>query len=127
MNAAALTLAVFNLSVGEIILILALMLVLVGARRLPEIGQGLRLGFRAFRKASRDVTDEMDGAAHDAGESLGGIYGKPAGEALTPDNKVAELYDPAAFRGKARSEPRGNFWLRLWRRFRALFFPRAAG
>ena len=32
--------------------------------------------------------------AGEAGRSLGGIYGKPAAQALTPDNQVAELYEP---------------------------------
>jgi hypothetical protein len=49
--------------------------------------------------------DEIDRQAHDAGKSAGGVFGKPAAEALTPDNQTAELYDPAVFRrgGKKRS------------------------
>jgi sec-independent protein translocase protein TatA len=130
MSAAALTLADFNLGAGEIILILALVLILFGSKRSPDIGRGLRLWRREFRKATQDVKDEVDGAAHGAGESLGGIYGKPAAEALTPDNQVAELYDPAAFQDRARSGRRVNgvrlwFWRRLWLRLRALFVPRA--
>ncbi len=34
-------LALFSLSGGEIILILALLLILLGVRKLPELGQGL--------------------------------------------------------------------------------------
>src|SRR4051794_13297336 len=99
---------VFNLGGGEIILIVALSLILFGARHLSDIGDGLRRGMREFRKATRGVTDEIDGAAHGAGESLGGIYGKRAAQALTPDNQMAELYNPAAFGEKTGRDGRPN-------------------
>jgi len=78
----------FNLGGGEIILILALVPILVGAKKLPDLAKGLGQGFFQFPKAIDDESSE-------AGRSLGGIYGKPATEALTHDNQVAELYDPA--------------------------------
>jgi len=31
---------------------------------------------------------------------VGRIFGKPAADALTPDNQVAELYDPAVLQGE---------------------------
>lgn len=102
--------ALFGLGGGEIILILALILILVGARKLPELAQGLGQGISKFR-------DSLDGEAGDAGRSVGGIYGKPAAQAVTPDNEVAELYDPAVFR-RARNTKRGRKlvkWLvQLW-------------
>jgi sec-independent protein translocase protein TatA len=87
---------------GEIVLILALVLSLFGARRLPGLRRGLRLGIREFRRATREVTGEIDAAASEAGRGVGGIYGRTAAEALTPDNRVAELYDPAVLRGKTK-------------------------
>ena len=66
-----------------------------------------------------DLPNDLDQEAHDAGESLGGIYGKPAAQALTPDNQNAELYDPAAFRN-AR-DPKG-MWSRGWVRLRRLIW-----
>ena len=109
-------LALFNLGGGEIILILLLIFILVGARNWLELGRGLRRGIFEFRRASKEVTDEMDEAASEAGRSLGGIYGKRAAQALTPDNRVAELYDPAVFRDGRR--PRGHGRVRIlgfWR------------
>ncbi len=87
-------LALFNLDGGEILLILLLVLILFGARKLPELGRGLRRGIFEFREATKQVTDEIDEAASEAGRSVGGIYGKAAAQALTPDNQVAELYNP---------------------------------
>jgi sec-independent protein translocase protein TatA len=94
-------LGLFDHGGWEIILILGLVLILFGARRLPGLGRGLRLGIWEFRRATREVTGEIDEAASEAGRSVGGIYGKPAAEALTADNRVAELYDPAGLRDKA--------------------------
>lgn len=42
----------------EIVLILAVVLLLFGARRLPELAKGLGQGIREFKKASRDVIDK---------------------------------------------------------------------
>ena len=97
----------------EVVLMLAVVLVLLGARHLPWIARGLGEGLFQFRK-------RFDQEARDAGKSLGGIYGKPAAEALTPDNQTAELYDPAAFHrekrsGSATKRMRFRRWLRLWR------------
>jgi sec-independent protein translocase protein TatA len=58
-------LAIFNLGGGEIILILALVLILFGARKLPELAKGLGQGIKEFKKATREVTDEVQRAADD--------------------------------------------------------------
>jgi len=44
---------------GEIILISALILILLGAKSLPEITEGFRVGMKEFRKAAREVTKEL--------------------------------------------------------------------
>ena len=51
--------ALFNLGGGEIILILALVLILFGAKKLPELAKGLGQGIKEFKKATREVTDEV--------------------------------------------------------------------
>jgi len=51
--------ALFNLGGGEIILVLALVLILFGAKKLPELAKGLGQGIREFKKATREVTDEI--------------------------------------------------------------------
>ena len=46
----------------EIVLILAIVLVLFGAKKLPELAKGLGHGIKEFKKATRDVTDELQSA-----------------------------------------------------------------
>jgi sec-independent protein translocase protein TatA len=48
-----------SIGVPEILLVLLVILILFGARRLPEIGKGLGKGIREFKKASREITDEI--------------------------------------------------------------------
>jgi sec-independent protein translocase protein TatA len=46
----------------EIVLILAVILILFGARKLPELAKGLGQGIKEFKKATREVTDEISSA-----------------------------------------------------------------
>ena len=46
----------------EIVLILAVVLILFGAKKLPELAKGLGQGIKEFKKATRDVTDELSSA-----------------------------------------------------------------
>ena len=55
----------FNLGGGEIILILALVLILFGAKKLPELAKGLGTGIKEFKKATKEVTDEVSSAMED--------------------------------------------------------------
>jgi sec-independent protein translocase protein TatA len=55
----------FNLGGGEIILILALVLILFGAKKLPELAKGLGTGIKEFKKATREVTEEVSSAMDD--------------------------------------------------------------
>ena len=49
----------------EIVLILAVVLVLFGAKKLPELAKGLGSGIKEFKKATRDVTDELSSAVNE--------------------------------------------------------------
>jgi sec-independent protein translocase protein TatA len=53
------------LNTPEIILILVLALILFGAKKLPELAKGLGHGIKEFRKASREISDELNSAIHE--------------------------------------------------------------
>ena len=43
-------------------MVLALVLILFGAKKLPELAKGLGQGIKEFKKATRDVTEEVSAA-----------------------------------------------------------------
>ncbi len=47
-----------NIGATEIILILLLLLIFFGARKIPELAQGLGKGIREFRKAMKEGEEE---------------------------------------------------------------------
>jgi sec-independent protein translocase protein TatA len=49
----------FGLGIGELLVILVIVLVIFGAGKLPEIGEGLGRGIRGFQKEVRRP-DEID-------------------------------------------------------------------
>jgi sec-independent protein translocase protein TatA len=49
----------FGLGTTEIILILLVILVLFGAKKIPDMMQGLGKGIKEFKKASRDIEEEI--------------------------------------------------------------------
>ena len=58
----------FGLGIGEMLVILVIILIIFGAGKLPELGEGLGKGIRNFRKAatepdSIDVTPPKPDAA----------------------------------------------------------------
>lgn len=55
----------FGLGLGETILIIVAILLLFGAKRLPEVAQGLGKGVREFRRAMKDTTEELSGNSED--------------------------------------------------------------
>jgi len=67
----------FGLGFSELLIILVIVLIMFGAGKLPEIGEGLGRGIRNFRKAVK-APDEID---------------------VTPDEKP-EADDPAKARPK---------------------------
>lgn len=67
----------------ELLLILSVVLILIPARKLPELSKGLGQGFHEFWKATQDVSEELNP------KESGLAY-----EALTHDNRTAEFLYP---------------------------------
>lgn len=49
----------FGFGIGELLVILVIVMIIFGAGKLPEIGEGLGRGIRSFRKAVK-MPDEID-------------------------------------------------------------------
>ncbi len=69
-----------NLGVPELIIIGLIIVVFFGARKIPEIAQGLGKGIREFRKAAREVQEASD---EDSSEAPAKIAGKSTPVAST--------------------------------------------
>lgn len=59
----------FGLGTPEIILIALVILVLFGSRKIPEMMQGLGKGIREFKKASRDIEEDITKPTEDKPKS----------------------------------------------------------
>lgn len=47
-----------NIGIPELLLLIFLAILLLGARRIPELGASLGKALREFRKAKKDIEDE---------------------------------------------------------------------
>ncbi|MFC1489623.1 twin-arginine translocase TatA/TatE family subunit [Candidatus Latescibacterota bacterium] len=54
----------FGLGPMELGVIFLIILLVFGAKRIPEIAQGLGKGITEFKKAARDVTSELDSSTN---------------------------------------------------------------
>src|SRR5258705_1873634 len=63
-------LALFNLGGGEIILILAIVLIWFGAKKLPELAKGLGQGIKEFKKATHNASEGMREALEETSPSV---------------------------------------------------------
>ncbi len=52
-------LLLLNLGIWEIVLIVLLVLLLFGGKKIPELMQGLGKGVRSFKKGMKEVEDEI--------------------------------------------------------------------
>lgn len=52
-------LAFLNLGTGEIILIVAVILLLFGGKKIPELMRGLGKGVKSFKQGMNEVEDEL--------------------------------------------------------------------
>tara|TARA_B100000686_G_C16466346_1_gene799736 strand:- start:427 stop:609 length:183 start_codon:yes stop_codon:yes gene_type:complete len=51
-----------GLGPGEIAVILIIVIVFFGGKKLPELARGLGLGLKEFKKATREIKDEVKNA-----------------------------------------------------------------
>jgi sec-independent protein translocase protein TatA len=78
-----------NLGMGELLVILIVVLLLFGSKKIPEIAQGLGKGIREFKKSIKEVEDQIttpDKEITDLKKSV-----KDVGNQIThPDNEKTD-------------------------------------
>ena len=79
----------------EIVLILAVVLILFGAKKLPELAKGLGQGIKEFKKATSEVSSELHSAMQD--------NPPPAKTSYQPQPEIAQTTDAA----KPAEQPKG--------------------
>lgn len=82
------TLAFANIGPWQIILIVFIVLLLFGAKKLPELFRGLGQGVKEFKKATRDIEDDIRSAVED--EPRATAKKKPADEPQLKEDPSAE-------------------------------------
>jgi len=81
--------ALMDLGGWQWIIILLAILLLFGARKIPELARGLGQGIKEFKKATREVTDEIHNAANETPPA------KPATNGQSqPDQTVSQSSNP---------------------------------
>lgn len=55
-----------SLGPWEVVIIFVVILIIFGGKKLPELARGLGQGLREFKKATRDIKEEVESAAKDA-------------------------------------------------------------
>ena len=73
----------FGLGMGEMLVILVIVLIIFGAGRLPELGEGLGKGIRNFRKATTEP-DSIDVTPPNPSSSTAESKPDGSGERSTP-------------------------------------------
>ena len=57
-----------SLGPWEIALIILFIIILFGGKKLPELARGLGLGLKEFKKATREIKDEVQNASKDVND-----------------------------------------------------------
>src|SRR5271155_2737530 len=81
-------LAVLGLSGGELVMVLVAILILFGAKRIPEFAKGLGQGIKEFKKASSGVTNEFHNAMNQELPASAPLKPLPGSEAAVPTPTV---------------------------------------
>jgi sec-independent protein translocase protein TatA len=74
----------FSLGPTVMIFIMVVLLLIFGAKRLPELGSGLGKGIREFKRSMTDIKGEMERV----GENDNQISSPPQRQAVTPPRET---------------------------------------
>jgi sec-independent protein translocase protein TatA len=78
------------IGIPELLIILALVLLIFGPKRLPEMAKGLGQSVREFRKGLRDMKKDLDDDGDDSRTPGGAAAPVTAASASTPSANVSK-------------------------------------
>ncbi|MDA0334379.1 MAG: twin-arginine translocase TatA/TatE family subunit [bacterium] len=90
----------------ELLVIFLVVLLLFGAKRIPEMAKGLGKGIREFRSAVKDVQQEVDITGHVDSRPKPTIQPPPPGQVSRSEPVAVPVAAPAATAGSAQEEIR---------------------
>lgn len=76
----------FGMGGWEIMIVILVILILFGAKRIPELAKGMGTGIKEFKKAAREVTEEVQ----NAGEVSNTPPSKPGTNGQQPSSTVSQ-------------------------------------
>jgi TatA/E family protein of Tat protein translocase len=80
----------FGISIWELLILLVVLLLVFGARRLPEMGRSLGKGMREFKDAVTGVEEKMTGPEPSPPAELPSAPGEPAPHRSDEETEAAE-------------------------------------
>ena len=59
------SLAIFGLGMQELLIIFGIIILLFGAKKIPEIARSMGKGIKEFKKAGKEITDDIEEVTKD--------------------------------------------------------------
>lgn len=87
------TLFLFGISAGEIVLIFLIVLMLFGSKKIPELARSIGRGMNEFRKATDEIKREFEQTAEDLKEDIAELSDEVHESRRELDNMADEVYD----------------------------------
>jgi len=72
----------FGLGPMELVLVFLVILLVFGAKRIPEIAHGLGKGITEFKRAARDVTEEIESSVNSASTNTNTVKNELRGQRI---------------------------------------------
>jgi len=83
-----------DLSIGKILLIVVVILIFFGPKKIPDLAQSLGKGIREFKKAMRDVTDEVQKPINDEPKQTAQKSIEPPAQGTTQETQPSSQPKP---------------------------------